>query len=105
MQTQNPNSLEAYKNMQPKIPTDENLILSVLDNKIDYTYKEIGNRIYKKLLLNKDNEARLKAFAWKYDPNKVSGRMRVLVRLKKVKIIGTRICSFAGSNCSAYVLI
>ena len=105
MRTQNTNSIEAYNNMKPKIKTDHDLILSVLKKDKILTYKEIGYAIYKQLLLSSDSKAKLKAYAWKYDPNKVSRRMKELVRLKRVKIVKTRKCSIAGSNCSTYILL
>ena len=96
----NTNSLEAYENMKPKIPTDHELILSVLSDE-PLTYKEIGYKVYKKLLLN--GETRLKAFAWKHDPNKVSRRTKELLRMEKIKIKETRKCTIAGSKCYAYI--
>ena len=98
-------SLEAFTKMKPKIPTDQDLILSVLKRNESLTYKEIGQRVYKKLLLNLNPNAKLKAYAWKYDPNKVSRRLPELVRLKRVKINGSRKCTLAKSNCSTYILI
>lgn len=97
-------SLEAYEAMKPKIPTDHSLILSVLDKKKGLTYKEIGQRVYKKLLLNTSPNEKLKAYAWKYDPNKVSRRLKELVRLKRIKKDGVRKCSLAKSNCTTYIL-
>ena len=83
---QNKNSLEAFENIKPKIPTDHDLILSVLKKDKDATYKEIGYMIYKKLLLNSNPKDKLKAYAWKHDPNKVSRRMSELVDLKRAPL-------------------
>ena len=47
----NTNSLEAYENMKPKIPTDQELILSVMKEKEDYTYHEIAKNIRVKFQL------------------------------------------------------
>lgn len=95
-------SIEAFNNMKPNIPTDHKLILSVL-NDVPATYKEIGYKVYKKLLLSDRFNTQKKAYAWKYDPNKVSRRMIELVRLEKAKIDGVRICTLAKSKCSTYI--
>ncbi|MGB0896859.1 MAG: hypothetical protein ACPGRW_06025 [Flavobacteriaceae bacterium] len=96
-------SIQAYKNFMPKIGTDQYHILSVMKKDQDMTYKELGYAVYKKLLLS--NETRLKAFAWKYDPNKVSRRMKELIDSGKVRLSQSRLCTRAKSNCSAYILI
>ena len=85
----------AYENIKPKIPTDHSLILSVLKKDEAFTYKEIGYLVYKKLLLN--SETKLKAFAWKLDPNKVSRRLKELVLQGKIKVLEQRKCSQAKS--------
>ena len=87
MQTQNPNSLEAYKNMQPKIKTDHDKILSVLKKDKPLTYNEIAWQL-----------------GW-FNPNKVSRRIPELIRQGKVVSKGTRKCTRAKSNCSTYALV
>jgi len=77
-------SLEAYTNMQPKIKTDQDKILSVL-GKEPLTYNEIAWRL-----------------GW-FNPNKVSRRLPELLRLNKVRLVGVKKCSKAKSNCSAYI--
>jgi len=79
-------SLLAYELMQPKIPTDQNSILSVLEFNSNLTYHEIA------ALLRFRN------------PNKVSRRIPELIRLNKVEISGTKICPIAKSVCSMYKL-
>lgn len=96
-------SLIAYENKKPTIPNDHELILSVMDNDIALTYKEIGYLVYKKLLL--DSKTRLNAFAWKYDPNKVSRRLKELVLAKKIEIKEQRKCTRAKSMCNSYLLL
>lgn len=98
-------SIEAFNNIKPKIPTDHSIILGAMKKDEPMTYKEIGYSIYKKLLLSPDGKKRTKAFAWKYDPNKVSRRLCELVRLKKIKPVGVRKCTKAKSNCTTYVLV
>lgn len=95
-------SLEAYESIKPKISSDHTEILSVLDAKQGLTYREISNRVYKKLLLSSNPEVKQYAFAWK-NPNKASRRMSELVRDNKVKVLETRICSIAKSRCKTYV--
>lgn len=80
-------SLEAFREMQPKIKTDHDKILSVLKKNEPLTYTEIAWRL-----------------GW-FNPNKVSRRMPELIRLGKAKLKEVRKCSRAKSNCSAYVLI
>ncbi|WP_299116885.1 hypothetical protein [uncultured Winogradskyella sp.] len=92
----------AYENKKPTIPRDHDLILSVLSKKQGFTYKEIGYAVYKKLLLN--IETKTKAFAWKYDPNKVSRRLKELVRSGKIEVLEQRKCTRAKSMCNSYVL-
>ena len=91
----------AYENKKPTIPRDQDLILSVLKKDSAATYKEISYMVYKKLLL--DNKTRLSAFAWKYDPNKVSRRLKELVRENKIKVLEVRKCTRAKSMCNSYV--
>lgn len=93
----------AYENKKPTIPNDHELILSVMDKKKPLTYKEIGYLVYKKLLLS--DSTRLKAFNWKYDPNKVSRRLKELVISKKIEIKEQRKCTRAKSLCNSYVLL
>lgn len=80
-------SLEAYREMQPKIKTDHDKILSVLKKTEPLTYNEIAWRL-----------------GW-FNPNKVSRRMPELIRLGKARLKEVRKCSRAKSNCSAYVLL
>ena len=87
MRTLNTNSLEAYRDMQPKIKTDHDKILSVLKKDKSMTYNEIAWYL-----------------GW-FNPNKASRRIPELVRLGKVKLKEVRICKRAGSNCNAYVKI
>ena len=77
-------SLEAYKNMQPKIPTDHQRILNILKSYSDLTYCEIADKL---------------RFS---NPNKISRRLPELVRLDKIEITGTKICPIAKSNCTTY---
>ena len=95
-------SLEAYENFKPKIPTDQEKILSVLEKEKGLTYNEIALRVYKKLLLNPDVSESKKAFSWR-NSNKVSRRMKELIEQGKVMVKETKICSLAKSNCKSYV--
>ena len=78
-------SLEAYNNMQPKIKTDHQLILSKLCKNKGFTYNEIAQML-----------------GWK-NPNKASRRLPELVRLGLVEVKGVRRCMVAESNCRTYV--
>lgn len=82
-----PTSLEAYRNMQPKIKTDHDKILSVLSKTKTLTYNEIAWQL-----------------GW-FNPNKVSRRIPELIRQGKVRLKEVRKCTRANSNCSAYTLI
>ena len=78
-------SLEAYRNMQPKIKTDHDKILDTLSRTNPLTYNEIAWRL-----------------GW-FNPNKASRRLPELLRLGKVIKTGVKMCSRAKSNCSAYI--
>lgn len=93
-------SLEAYENMKPKIPKDQLVILSVMDEKKGLTYNEIAKEIRVKYHL--ENKS-IEALKWT-NPNKVSRRMKELVLAKKVEVCEPRICTIAKSNCMTYRL-
>lgn len=95
----------AHEKYKPKKQNDHNLILSVLSKDKSKTYKEIGYEIYTKLLLSKDNKKRLQAYTWKFDPNKVSRRLKELVVNHKIKVLEIRKCTMAKSLCNAYVIV
>lgn len=95
----------AHENYKPKISSDHDLILSVLDKKEALTYKEIGYKVYKKLLLSPDVEKQKQSFAWKYDPNKVSRRLKELVVSEEIKVLEQRKCTRAKSLCNSYVRV
>lgn len=97
----NTTSKLAYENKKPSIPRDQDLILSVLKTDKGSTYKEIGYMVYKKLLL--DSKTRLKAFAWKYDPNKVSRRLKEMITQGKIAVLEIRKCTRANSQCNSYI--
>ena len=78
-------SLEAYKNMQPKIKTDQDKILSVLSSTNPLTYNEIAHSL-----------------GW-FNPNKASRRLPELLRLGKVVKSGVKKCTKVNSNYSAYL--
>ena len=92
-------SLDAYENMKPKIPNDQAVILSVLDDK-PLTYNEIAKDIRVKYQLQSKS---IEALKWS-NPNKVSRRMKELVMAKKVKVCEPRICTMVKSNCKTYIL-
>lgn len=100
MKTIEPTSLEAYKNMQPKIPTDQELILAVLSNEKAMTYNEIAKAVRIKLYNDKNT---FSVQSW-VNPNKASRRMLELIRLKKVIPGEVRKCTIAKSNCKTYLL-
>ena len=79
-------SLAAYSDMQPKIKTDHDKILSVMKNDESLTYNEIAWRI-----------------GWN-NPVKAARRLPELLRLGKVKLKEVKRCTRANSLCSAYVL-
>lgn len=97
----NTTSKLAYENKKPTIPRDQDLILSVLKTDKGSTYKEIGYMVYKKLLL--DNDTKLSAFAWKYDPVKVARRLKEMVKDDKIKVLEVRKCTRANSLCNSYI--
>ena len=78
-------SLEAYKNMQPKIKTDQDKILSVMSKTEPLTYNEIAWRL-----------------GW-FNSNKASRRLPELLRLGKVVKKGVKICTRAKSKCNSYI--
>lgn len=94
-------SLEAFKNMQPKIPNDHQVILSVLVDGKEKTYNEIAKDIRVKFQLAGQT---LKANQW-INPNKVSRRLKELVLAKKIEACEPRICAIAKSNCKTYRLL
>lgn len=93
-------SLEACKNMQPKIPSDHELILAVLSYEKDSTYHEIAKAVRLKLYNEKNI---FRAQAW-INPNKVSRRLPELVRLEKIIESEVRECSIVKSKCKTYLL-
>lgn len=94
-------SREAYENKKPTIQTDQDLILSVLLKDKGKTYHEISLAVYKKLLLNINTK--IDAYAWKYNPNKVSRRLKELISKKRIKVLEERKCTLAKSTCQSYV--
>lgn len=93
-------SLEAYENMKPKIPKDQLVILSVLDEKKELTYNEIAKEIRVKYQL--ENKS-IEALKWS-NPVKVARRLKELVTAKKVEVCEPRICTMVKSNCKTYRL-
>ena len=93
-------SRQAYKNMQPKIPSDHELILAVLSDEKEMTYNEISKAVRLKLYYDKKT---FEAQAW-INPNKVSRRLPELVRLEKIIESEVRECSIAKSKCKTYLL-
>lgn len=93
-------SREAYKNMQPKIPSDQELILSVLSYENDMTYNEISKAVRLKLY---NEEKTFEAQSW-VNPNKVSRRMKELLESKKIISGEVRECSIVKSKCKTYLL-
>lgn len=80
-------SKEAYLNKKPTISSDQEKILSKMDENKGFTYNELSDML-----------------GWT-NPNKVSRRMSELVRKNKVKIKEVRKCNIAKSNCNSYVKI
>lgn len=93
-------SLEAYKNMKPKIPTDHELILAVLSDEKEMTYNEIAKEV--RISLYAQNKT-LQLQSW-INPNKVSRRMKELVNKKKVMVSEPRLCTIVKSRCKTYLL-
>jgi len=93
-------SLEAFKNMQPKIPNDHQVILSMMSENQPMTYSEISKAIKENALSNKDT---VKYYKWS-NPVKVMRRLSELVRLEKVEKCEPRICTIAKSKCTTYKL-
>lgn len=100
MKTIEPTSLEAYKNMQSKIPGDKEMILSVLSETQSKTYQEIGRDI--RIELHHQNRS-IEALKW-INPNKVSRRTLELVKDDKAILGKVRKCTIAKSNCKTYLL-
>lgn len=93
----------AYEDKKATIPSDHELIDSVLDSKLGMTYREIGYAIYKKLLLKK--ETATSAFQWKFNPVKVARRLKEMVKSNKIEVLEQRKCTLGNSLCNSYVKI
>lgn len=93
-------SKQAYKNMQPKIPSHHELILAVLSDEKELTYNEIAKSVR---LWFYSNKKTIEAQAW-LNPNKVSIRLAELIRLKKIIPGEIRKCTIGGRNCQTYLL-
>lgn len=90
-------SRESYESVKQVIPTHHKLILSVLSETKEMTYREVSNKVYFNISSFPDY------LTW-LNPNIVSRRMKELIESKQVKYGETRKCTIGERKCQTYLL-